>query len=67
MTQYLKIARLLTRRGGCTAMEITQEAGTVSCHSRLSELKRKGWTITRQPIDGKKYGRYQGTPPRAQS
>jgi hypothetical protein len=63
MTQYLKIARLLTRKSGCTAMEITTVAGTVSAHSRLSELKRRGWTITRKPISGRKYGQYFGVAP----
>ena len=63
MTQYTKIARLLQRKCGATAMEITAMAGTVSAHSRLSELKRKGWLITRKPIDGKNYGRYFGVAP----
>jgi len=65
MTQYQRIARLLTRKSGCTAMEISTVAGTVSAHSRLSELKGRGWIIWRQPISGKNYGRYFGAPPDA--
>ena len=62
-TQYDRIARLLTRRRGATAMEVSQEAGTVSAHSRFSEMRRKGWTITRKPLQGKNYGTYHGMPP----
>jgi hypothetical protein len=59
-TQYDAIARLLTRKRGCTAMEIISDAGTVCPHKRLSEMKDMGWTITRNPISGKTYGRYFG-------
>jgi hypothetical protein len=67
MTQYQRIGKLLTRRSGCTAMEITTVAGTVSCHSRLSEMKHQGWIIVRKPIDGQKYGRYFGVAPRTKA
>ena len=65
MSQYDRIARLLTRKSGCTAMEITTVAGTVSAHSRLSELKGRGWIIWREKIKGRAYGRYFGAPPDA--
>jgi len=63
MSQYTRIARLIQRKRGATAMEITQDAGTVSAHSRMSELKARGWTITRKPLPGKTYGTYHGRPP----
>ena len=44
-------------------MEITTVAGTVSAHSRLSELKGRGWIIWREKIKGRAYGRYFGAPP----
>lgn len=60
MTQYEKLARLLTRKKGCTAMEIISAVGTVSPHKRMSELKAKGWRIWREAIPGKSYGIYRG-------
>jgi hypothetical protein len=38
-------------------------AGTVSPHSRLSEMKAAGWRIWRESIKGKSYGRYRGEEP----
>lgn len=63
MTQYARIGRLLMRKRGATAMEVSTVAGTVSCHSRFAEMRRMGWTITRKPLPGKNYGTYHGTPP----
>lgn len=63
MTQYARIGKLLQRKRGATAMELSTEAGTVSCHSRMAEMKRRGWTITRKQIPGKSYGAYFGQPP----
>jgi hypothetical protein len=60
MTQYEKLARLLTRKRGATAMEIVEAVGTVAPHKRLSEMKEKGWAIWRERIPGKSYGRYHG-------
>jgi hypothetical protein len=60
LSQYERIAKLLTRKRGATAMDIASAAGTVSPHSRLSELRKKGWEITRVPVPGKPYGRYFG-------
>lgn len=62
-TQYDRIGRLLTRKCGCTAMEIIREAGTVSPNSRLAEMKERGWDIVRKAIPGKTYGRYFGKRP----
>jgi hypothetical protein len=64
-TQYSRIAKLLTRKSGATAMEIASVAGTVSPHSRLAEMKRAGWQIVREALEGKNYGRYRGTEPQA--
>lgn len=64
MSQYTLIGRLLTRKRGCTAMEIIQVAGTVCPHKRMAEMKDCGWTITRQEIDGCKHGRHFGKAPK---
>ena len=58
MTQYDQLAKLLTRKRGATSLEIIQGAGTVSPHSRLAEMKARGWTITRKALAGKAYGAY---------
>lgn len=60
-TQYDRLATLLKR--GTTSMEMIRVAGTVSPHSRLAEMKARGWTITRRQVPGKTYGRYFGVPP----
>lgn len=62
-TQNERIAKLLTRSKGATAMEIASVAGTVSPHSRLAELKAAGWHIWREAIKGRNYGRYFGRAP----
>lgn len=64
-TQYERLGKLLTRKRGATAMEIATVAGTVSPHSRLAELKARGWQVWREPIPGKSYGRYFGQEPKA--
>lgn len=65
LSQYERIEKLLTRKSGATAMDIASVAGTVSPHSRLSELKSRGWRIWREAIKGKNYGRYFGVRPLA--
>lgn len=65
-TQYERIGRLLTRPRGATALEIIQTAGTVSPHSRMSEMKARGWRIVHKPIKGKSYGSYHGKKPKAE-
>lgn len=67
MTQAQTLAKLLVRKRGVTPLEIIQIVGTVCPHRRLSDLKEQGWTITRQQVNGKDFGRYFGTPPRSQS
>lgn len=59
-----KLTQLLQRKTGATSMEIIDAIGTVSPHSRLSDLKRKGWTITKKRVNGKTYHKYFGTPPK---
>ncbi len=65
MTQLTRLKKLLRR--GATSMEICRAVETVSPHSRLSDLKREGWTITRKPIEGKNYGKYYGIAPKMRS
>jgi hypothetical protein len=64
MTQYQKLAKLLTRKKGVTAFEIILQCGSVCPHKRLSDMKAQGWTITRKQIDGKSYGAYFGKAPK---
>jgi hypothetical protein len=59
-TQYERLAKLLTRKTGATAMDIATAVGSTSPHKRLSELKERGWDIRREQIEGKNYGRYFG-------
>lgn len=63
-TQYAAIGKLLQRKNGATAMAIAQVAGTVSPHSRLAEMKRRGWRIWREEIAGRNFGRYFGNAPK---
>lgn len=62
-TQCDRLAKMLTRKRGCTALEIIVTVGTVCPHKRLHDLKMKGWTITREVEAGQNYGRYYGKPP----
>jgi hypothetical protein len=62
-SQYERIGKLLKRKTGATAMDIASVAGTVSPHSRLSEMKAAGWRIWRESIAGKNYGVYRGKAP----
>jgi hypothetical protein len=62
-TQYDRLSKLLTRKRGATAMDIVEAVGTVCPHKRLSELKARGWRITREQVPGKSYGRYRGVAP----
>lgn len=63
MTQTKRLEQLLTRKRGVTSMEIIGAIGTVCPHKRMSELKARGWTITKQEITGKSYHRYFGVAP----
>ena len=62
-SQYDRLAKLLKRKAGCTAMDIIEAVGTVCPHKRLSELKARGWQITREQVPGKSYGVYRGIAP----
>lgn len=61
-TQLQRLARLLQRKTGATALEIIVTVGAVCPHKRLAELKERGWIINRQPVPGERYGRYFGKP-----
>lgn len=58
MNKINRLIQLLQRKNGATSMEIVAAIGTVSPHSRLSDLKKKGYTILKKPIPGKTYHRY---------
>lgn len=59
-----KLTQLLQRKHGATSMEIIDAIGTVSPHSRLSDLKKKGWTITKRQVPNKTYHKYFGFAPK---
>jgi hypothetical protein len=61
LTQHQKLARLLTRKAGCTSVEICQALPSVSPHRRLSDMKDKGWVILKKR--GGKLITYFGNPP----
>jgi hypothetical protein len=61
MIQLKRLERLLTRKRGCTSAEICDTLPSVTPHRRLSDLKKRGWTITHQQ-DGR-LKRYFGKPP----
>jgi len=58
------IGKLLQRKRGVTSFEIIMLGRTTSPHSRLSELERAGWTISRNQVKGEKYFRYFGLAPK---
>lgn len=64
MTQNQILSKLLSRKCGTTAMEMIQRVGTVCPHKRMSDLKARGWTITKKQVQGKNYHRYFGTAPK---
>jgi hypothetical protein len=41
--------------------------GTVCPHRRLTDLKERGWEITKMAVEGKNYNRYFGKAPKVQS
>lgn len=64
VTQYDRIAKLITRKNGATAWVLMAEAGSTSIHRRMFEMKQRGWTITRKEIPGCTHGRYFGKAPK---
>jgi hypothetical protein len=62
-TQYDAIGSLLKRKKGATAAELIQATMSTAVHKRMSEMRARGWRITREAIDGKPYGRYYGQAP----
>lgn len=61
--QTQTIANMIRRKTGATVAELMVATWSSCVHKRLSDLKRKGWSIRREPIKGRTYGRYFGTPP----
>jgi hypothetical protein len=62
-SQYDRLAKLLTRKKGATAFDIATTVGSTCPHKRLSELKERGWKITREQVPGRSYGVYRGVAP----
>ena len=63
-TQHQILAKLLTRKSGCTSVDICEALPSVSPHRRLSDLKQMGWTILKKKKDGDKLITYFGIPPK---
>ena len=66
-TQPERLAELLTRPQGATAMEICRHVGTVSPHRRLTDMTERGWRIKKIPVAGKNYHKYFGIAPKAKT
>lgn len=66
MTQHQKLAKLLTRKRGCTSVDIVAVLPSVSPHRRLTDMKQQGWTILKRKGDGRLIT-YFGTAPKAWS
>lgn len=62
-TQCDLLAKFLQRKSGVTAMEIMDLVRTVSPHRRLTDMKQRGWTITKQLVPGTNFHRYYGKAP----
>lgn len=62
-TQYDVIGNMICRKRGATVAELIAATWSSSVHKRMSEMKRRGWRIRREPIEGRTYGRYYGTAP----
>ena len=62
--QIDKVGQLLQRPGGCTMMEVIKACDTTTPTRRLSDLRDKGWIITKHKVAGKNYHRFFGNPPK---
>lgn len=56
MTQYYRLAKILTRKRGATSMDIATQARTVSPHSRLAEMRRAGGLSGARPFRARPTG-----------
>jgi len=61
MTQLDKLKRLLSRKRGCTSVDIAAMLPSVTPHRRISDIRAEGWTILKKQ-DGK-LKRYWGIAP----
>ena len=61
MTQVEKLIKLLTRKRGCTSVNIAHTLPSVSAHRRISDVRELGYTILKKQ-DGK-LKRYWAIPP----
>lgn len=64
-TQYEVIGNLISRKRGATVAEIVSATCSSSPHRRMYEMRRAGWTIWREAIEGVTHGRYFGKKPQA--
>ena len=62
-TQLERLGKLLTRKRGITSWEIVKFVGTVTPHRRLSDLKERGWIITKKEVLNSSCFRYFGISP----
>jgi hypothetical protein len=63
--QIRKVEKLLQRAKGCTMMELILTCATVSPSRRISDLRDRGWLITKRKVAGKNYHRFFGKSPAA--
>lgn len=64
-TQYDRLAVLLTRPGGCTMLEVSRVCNSTTPSRRVSDMRDRGWIITKHKVEGKNYHRFFGNPPPA--
>jgi hypothetical protein len=62
-TQLDRLKAMLTRKSGCTSVEIARGLPSVTPHRRLSDLKEQGWTITYKFLANNKTKVYFGKAP----
>lgn len=61
------LAKFLQRKSGVTAMEIMEIVRTTCPHKRLSDMKARGWTITKRQVPGTNFHKYFGIAPEAKT
>ena len=62
-TQLDRLKAMLSRKSGCTSVEIVKGLPSVTPHRRLADLKEQGWTITYKLLPDNKTKIYYGKPP----
>jgi hypothetical protein len=65
LSKHQRVAKLLSRKSGTTAIEVAWATDSTCPHKRISEFRDEGWTIIKKQVKGKNYHRYFGIAPKA--